>query len=200
MPMEILLKTCIVCILVSLLGGCKKSSYTENGEVESLPNRIDINNTELLQSLFENDQKNDYGNIYNDLREYGYVPYTKMRTHFKNLKNLPPDSITKIYGSPIKDIEVVNFRPAHYDETFSAGGYITKEDYVYTELVRSNTVTMSEYLVRILSRIDEFTIGCLRWNFNDSVDMEIIYLFSDTTMIPINGWIANKEHFVFNRG
>lgn len=197
--MEILLKVCIVCILVSLLGGCRRPSYVDNCDTMSLPDTIDINDTELLQILFENDQKENDEDMYTDLRDYGYVSYCKLRCHFKNLKKLHPDSISKVYGLPIKDIDIVNFRPAHYDETFSPGGYITKEDHVWTELEQSNTVTMSEYLVRILSRIDEFNIGCLRWNFNDSVDMEIIYLFSDTTMIPINGWIANKEHFVFNR-
>lgn len=176
--------------------GCNHASSEGKTSKVSIPDTIDIKDTQLIQALIDNIREEGDSDLNKALDENEIVFFPTIKRHFKSLN---PDSIAKVYGAPIYDPHISSFRPSKYNEEYCKRWYTNRQDEVYEDLAESNTIVNTEELTPILSRIDEFKIAEIVWTFKDSIRLEVIYLISDTTLIPIDGWIADKDHFIFRR-
>lgn len=200
MHTRILIKIVVSSLFLCLIFGCNKTSYVGNYKEESMPDKIDVKDIKLINALNEKSLVEEYIRDFDFDKEFNdlwkskltgdrIIFFPEIYTHFTNLN---PDSITKVFGKQSFLPKIISFQPSMYVDSI-------KEDETYYWAVETFIIYDTERLTPILSRIDEFTLASLTWRYDcdNDIIMNIVYLLSDTTMVPIDGVIASKYHKVF---
>lgn len=184
--MIITLITLILLFIVVILELINNNHLNVNEEKNSI---IDIRDTATIKNLIDLSWRGeDSTNLDSELEKYQCALFPTLKdSDFP----LCLDSLTLLYGKPLYN-NVYDFKPSE-----SKGR--SREEDTNLMLKESNSISDVDRLSPILSRIDEFKLETIVWKYKDNLQLEVIYLLCDSTMIPIDGWIADKNHFIFKR-
>ena len=174
-----------------------KASDTVNNESHA----IDINDTALIESLIDSvyaSDKIDWPHDFDDLDTADLVYFASIRAYIPSLN---PDSLTKTFGPCIEEDSFSFDDPSWFGSDEAIWHECTKEEDIETYLLEEHYYIYYDKLIPILSRIySKWEISYKRWRFDDNHFIEIYYLLSDTTQIPIDGDIIHQAHPILEMG